>query len=79
MKRRVSGPMKVGLAFGAIGLLLAIAGIIRGTVPLNFVSILLALVISGGSWGLVAWAVATAAADVDADVAAAERDRKQQE
>ena len=41
--------------------------------PLNPLSILLALLISGGSWGLVAWAVATAAVDVEADVAEAEQ------
>ncbi|HIC88819.1 MAG TPA: hypothetical protein EYP04_05410 [Anaerolineae bacterium] len=79
MKRRLSGPAKVGLLFAAVGLLLAVAGIIRGTVPLNLISILLALVISGGSWGLVAWAVATAAADVDADMAAAEEENQSQE
>ena len=34
--------------------------------------ILLALLISAGSWGLVAWAIATAAVDVESDVAEAE-------
>ncbi len=34
--------------------------------------VLLALLISGGSWGLVAWAVATAAYDVEADLSEAE-------
>ena len=69
--RRLPGPVKAGLIAGGLGLLLALVGIIRGNVPLNPLSILLALVISGGSWGLVAWAVATAASDVDADLEAA--------
>ena len=72
--RRLSGPLKVGLFFTALGILLAIVGIFRGMVPLNPLSIFLALLISGGSWGVVSWAIAAAAADVDRDVAEAEID-----
>jgi hypothetical protein len=64
--------MKIGLAAAAIAAVLVIIGIIRGNVPLNPLSILLALLISAGSWGLVAWAIATAAVDVESDVAEAE-------
>ncbi len=71
---RWSTPLKIGLGAAALGLLLAVIGIARGQVPLHPVSILLALVISGGMWGLVAWAIATAAVDVEADVAAAEHE-----
>ena len=71
-RRRLSGPMKIGLAAAAIAVVLVIIGIIRGNVPLNPLSILLALLISAGSWGLVAWAIATAAVDVESDVAEAE-------
>ncbi|MCO6452957.1 MAG: hypothetical protein J5I90_19390 [Caldilineales bacterium] len=67
--KRLSGPLKVGLVAALVGLILAIVGIARGAVPLNFTSILLALLISGVSWGVVAWAIATAAADVDQDLA----------
>ncbi len=49
-------PARVGLICAALGMILAIVGIIRGNVPLNPVSILLALLISGGSWGVVSWA-----------------------
>ena len=73
-RRRLSGPLKIGLIAAALGITLAIIGIARGNVPLNLLSIGLALLISGGSWGLVAWAVATAAADVDADLAEAEQE-----
>ncbi|MCB0064321.1 MAG: hypothetical protein KDE19_19490 [Caldilineaceae bacterium] len=62
-----STPMKVGLAFGTLGILLTIVGIIRGNVPLHPASIGMALLIGGGVWFLVAWAVATAATDVEQD------------
>ena len=64
--------MKIGLVAAAIAAVLVIIGIVRGNVPLNPLSILLALLISAGSWGLVAWAIATAAVDVESDVAEAE-------
>lgn len=66
--RRLPGPVKIGLIAAGLALLLALIGIARGNVPLNPLSIALALLISAGSWGIVAWAVATAAADVDEDL-----------
>jgi len=66
---RFTGPIKVGLLFAALGLILAIVGIVRGEVPPRPASIFMALLISGGSWGVVSWAIATAARDVDRDVA----------
>lgn len=71
--KRLSLPLRIGLIAAALAILLALVGIARGNVPLNPLSILLALLISGGSWGLVAWAVATAAVDVESDVAEAEQ------
>ena len=67
-----SSPLKVGILFGLIGIVLTIVGIIRGNVPLHPASIGMALLIGGGVWFLVAWAVATAAFDVDQDIAAAD-------
>jgi hypothetical protein len=67
--RRLTLPLRIGLIFAALGMTLAIVGILRGAVPLNPVSILLALAISGGSWGVVSWAVATAVVDVENDLA----------
>jgi len=69
MKIKLGGPVKVGIIFGLLGIFLTIVGIIRGNVPLNPASIGMALLIGGGVWFLVAWAVATAAADVDRDLA----------
>ncbi|RME85649.1 MAG: hypothetical protein D6775_02265, partial [Caldilineae bacterium] len=63
--QQLSGPLKIGLVAAALGILLALIGIARGTVPTNILSIFMALLISGGSWGLVAWAIATAMYDVE--------------
>jgi len=62
------------LICAAAGILLAVIGIIRGNVPLNPLSVFLALLISGGSWGVVSWAVATAVVDVEQTLAAEAED-----
>jgi hypothetical protein len=63
-----STPLRIGLIFGVIGLILTIIGILRGNVPPNPASILIALLIGGGVWFVVSWAVATAAIDVERDL-----------
>ena len=65
---KLSGPIKIGLIFALLGAALVVVGIARGAVPPNPLSILMALVIGGGSWGVVAWAIATAARDVERDL-----------
>ncbi len=65
---RIGLPLKVGIAFAVVAMLLAVVGIVRGIVPANPLSIILALLISGVSWGVVSWAVATAVVDVERDV-----------
>lgn len=67
--KRLGLPLRVGLVCAGLGMALAIVGILRGTVPLNPLSIFLALLISGGSWGVVSWAVTTAVVDVARDLA----------
>lgn len=71
---RIALPFRVALIFAAAGIILAIVGIIKGTVPANPLSIFLALLISGGSWGVVSWAVTTAVVDVEHDAARADDD-----
>lgn len=66
---KLSTQLKVGLLFGLIGLALTVVGIVRGTVPANPASMAIALLIGGGVWFVVAWAVATAAVDVEQDLA----------
>jgi hypothetical protein len=73
-KLRLDLPLRVGLICAAIGMALALVGIVRGNVPLNPLSVLLALLISGGSWGVVSWAITTATVDVEQEVAEAGED-----
>ena len=68
MTSRFTLPIKIGLGFGLAGLLLTIVGIVRGQVPLAPLNIAIALLIGGGVWFVVAWAVASAAVDVEKDV-----------
>lgn len=72
MLKELSGPVRLGLLFGLIGVALTMIGIARGMVPPNPASIAVALLIGGGVWFVVAWAVATAARDVERDVSADE-------
>ena len=65
---RLGLALRVGIVFAALGLAFALVGIVRGSVPANPLSIFLALLISGGGWGLVSWAVATAMVDVERDL-----------
>jgi len=71
---RLSGPVKIGIFFGGLAIVMAVAGLIKGsaTAPLTARSLIMAIIISGGTWGLVSWAIATAAVDVERDVAEAE-------
>lgn len=72
--KRLSGPVKVGIFFGGLAIVMAVVGLIKGsaTAPLTARSLIMAVIISGGTWGLVSWAIATAAVDVERDVAEAE-------
>jgi hypothetical protein len=68
MWQRLSTPLKIGIIFGLLGLLLTAIGIARGNVPLRPTNIAIALLIGGGVWFVVSWAVAAAAVDVEGDV-----------
>ncbi len=70
----LSGPIKLGLIAASIAVLLVIVGVIKGAVPANPLSIVLALLISASSWFLVVWAIATAASDVEKDLVDAAED-----
>jgi len=67
--RRLSGPVKIGIAFALLGAILATVGMFRGFAPLTLRSFVTAVVISAGGWGLVSWAIAAAASQVERDVA----------
>ena len=62
--RALPGPVKIGLGFGLLGAVLTVAGLLSGNLaPLTARSLLLGILLGGGSWGVVSWAVATATAD----------------
>ena len=65
---RLGGPARIGLAAALIGSMLTVIGILGGNfVPLTPRSLLLGILIGGGSWGVVSWAVAWAARDAMTD------------
>jgi hypothetical protein len=67
--QRLDGPLKVGLVFAALGIILTIVGILRDpTTPVSAWSLGVGSLISGVTWGLVTWAIATAAVEVEKDV-----------
>ncbi|MFN8441794.1 MAG: hypothetical protein U0175_13530 [Caldilineaceae bacterium] len=59
--------MQIGLSFAALGLLFTVIGILRGNVPAHPLNIAVALLIGGGVWFLVSWAVAAAVYEVESD------------
>jgi hypothetical protein len=66
--KQLGGPVKIGLVVGLIGALLTIAGLLFGNLaPLTLRSLLLGVLLGGGSWGVVSWAIASAASDAKAD------------
>lgn len=69
MWQRLDGPLKIGLSFAVIGIALTVIGIFRDpTTPVTAWSLIVGSLISGGVWGLVSWAIATAAVEVEQDV-----------
>ena len=71
--QRLDGPLKVGLVFALLGIVLTIIGIFRDpTTPITAWSLGIGSLISGATWGLVSWAIATAAIEVEKDVSQAE-------
>jgi hypothetical protein len=63
------GPLLIGVIAAAIAIGLSVFGMVRNpeATPLNVRSLLLVVVLAGGSWGLIAWAVATAAVEAGKD------------
>ncbi len=62
--RQLNGPVKIGLVLGLLGALLTVIGLLMGNLaPLTARSFLLGILLGGGSWGVVSWAIASAAAD----------------
>ena len=68
--QRMNGPLKIGVVFAAIGIVLTIIGVFRDpTTPVTAWSLGMGALISGATWGVVSWAIATAAVEVERDLA----------
>jgi hypothetical protein len=63
------GPVLVGVVAAVIAIVLSLFGMLTNpnATPLTIRSFLLVVVIAGGSWGLIAWAIATAAVEAGKD------------
>jgi hypothetical protein len=63
------GPVLVGVIAALVAIGLSVFGMLRNPegVPINLRSLLLVIVLAGGSWGLIAWAIATAAVEAGKD------------
>jgi hypothetical protein len=71
--QRLNGPAKVGLFFALLAIVLTIIGIFKDpATPVTAWSLGMGSLISGATWGLVSWALATAAVEVEEDVRQAE-------
>jgi len=61
-------PIKVGIVVGFLGALLAGAGLVRGaSEPFSWRGLAMAILLAGGSWGLVSWALTTAVVEARTD------------
>ena len=66
--KQLSGPVKIGLLVGLAGALLTTIGLLAGNLaPLTVRSLLLGILLGGGSWGVVSWAIASAAVDATSE------------
>lgn len=63
-----SGPLVVGVSFAVLATALMLVGLWRED-NLSLRNILLGVVLGGGTWGLISWAIATAVLQVEEDVA----------
>jgi hypothetical protein len=67
--QQLGGPLKIGLICAVLGIILTVIGILRDpTTPDTAWSLGVGSLISGLTWGLVSWAIATAAVEVENDV-----------
>ncbi len=63
------GPLLIGLIAALVAIALSFYGMLTNpsATPLTLRSALLVILIAGGSWGLIAWAIATAAVEAGKD------------
>lgn len=69
LRAELHGPVLVGVIAALVAVGLSIFGMVRnpeGT-PINVRSVLIVVLLAGGTWGLIAWAIATAAVEAGKD------------
>ena len=73
--QQLSGPVKIGLGFALVAVILTIVGIFRdpGT-PITAWSLIVGSLISGITWGVISWVIALAAVTVENDIAKGDRE-----
>jgi hypothetical protein len=68
-RKILRGPVLIGVVAALIAIALSVYGMLTNpnATPLTIRSLLLVVLIAGGSWGLIAWAIATAAVEAGKD------------
>jgi hypothetical protein len=57
-------PVRIGLVMGLLGAALTVGGVLMGNLaPRTGWSLIMGALLGGGSWGVIAWAIAEAAQD----------------
>ncbi len=69
MRGALHGPLLIGLIAALVAIVLSFYGMLTNpnATPLTLRSAALVILIAGGSWGLIAWAIATAAVEAGKD------------
>jgi hypothetical protein len=65
LRANLRGPLLIGIIAALVSIALSLYGMLTNpnATPLNLRSFFLVVLIAGGSWGLIAWAIATAAVE----------------
>ena len=66
-RRSIGGPVKVGIFFASLAIVMSIVGLGRDN-NLSLRNLALAVLLGGGSWGLISWAIASAVVAVEEDL-----------
>ncbi len=69
LRLALRGPLLIGIIAALVAVSLSLYGMLTNpnATPLTLRSFLLVVLIAGGSWGLIAWAIATAAVEAGKD------------
>lgn len=69
VREKLHGPLLLGLIAALVAIGLSVYGMLTNpnATPLTLRSFVLVVLIAGGSWGLITWAIATAAVEAGKD------------